>query len=258
MVKRNRSVESSNAQQSTRVYRKQKVKDNRLQIIIDYIKMNKNKKRILNHIKKYTQKDNEIDINQLHILLLRFLREMKSSFENVLRHDAINDRAIEDLIFINNIRQLTQTMQELSIDQTVIIRKNHTIYNILIKDEYENYIKKKKTYSGFEIEFSAMIIMTIATQKLIDIENLYKIDDIFDMLDTVSSPAKSASRSPMKSVSKYAISAKSPMKSVSKYAISSKSPAKSASKSPAKSASRSPMKSVSKYAISSKPRTTFV
>ena len=87
------------------------------------------------------------------------------------------------------------------------------------------------------------LIMTIATQKLIDIENLHKIDDIFDMLDTVSSPAKSASRSP---------------KSVSKYAISSKSPAKSASRSLAKSASRSPMKSVSKYAISSKPRTTFV
>jgi len=238
MVKRKQSVELSNTRQNRNVNRKQVVKDNRLQIIIDYIKMNGNKNRILSLIKKYTQNDSKLDINQLHVLLLRFLREIKSSFENVLRHDVINDRSIQYLIFINNIRQLAQTMQELSIDETVIIKQNHTIYKILIKDEYKNYIKKKKTHSGFEIEFSAMIIMTIATQKLIDIGNLHKIDDIFDMLDqqTVSSRESTSSKSHVKSVSKYTISSKSPVKKASK------SPAKTASKSPVKTASKSPVK----------------
>ena len=277
MVKRKRSVELSNTRQNRNVNRKQVVKDNRLQIIIDYIKMNRNNNRILSLIKKYTQNDSKLDISQLHVLLLRFLREIKSSFENVLRHDAINDHSIEYLIFINNIRQLTQTMQELSIDETVVIKQNHTIYKILIKDEYKNYIKKKKTPYGFEIEFSAMIIMTIATQKLIDIGNLHKIDDIFDMLDqhTVSSresasrspmksvsrsPMKSVSRSPMKSVSKYTILSKSPAKTSLKSPTktSSKSPTKTSSKSPTKTASKSPTKTASKYVISSKLRAISV
>ena len=250
MVKRKRSLELSSPQQNTRVYRKQKVKDNRLHDIIYHIKMNTNKKQILKLIRNYVQYDNEINTNQLHVLLLRFLREIKSSYENAIKYDIINENTI-DLIFINNIRQITQTMQELSIDHTVVITKTSKIYNILASDEYKNYIQKTKTQSGFEIEFSAMIIMTIATKKLIEIGNKHNIDDIFDMVS-----------SPMKSASNYAISLKSAMKSASKSAMksasksamksASKSAAKSASRSPAKSASRSPAKSESKYAISSK------
>lgn len=242
MAKRKRSLELSSPQQNTRVYRKQKVKDNRLHDIIYHIKMNTNKKQILELIRNYVQYDNEINTNQLHVLLLRFLREIKSSYENAIQKDTINENTI-DVIFINNIRQITQTMQELSIDHTVVITKTSKIFNILANDEYKNYIQKTKTQNGFEIEFSAMIVMTIATKKLIEIGNKHNIDNIFDM---VSSPMKSASRSRAKSASNYAISLKSALKSASR------SPAKSASRSPAKSSSRSPAKSESKYAISSR------
>jgi len=250
MAKRKRSLELSSPQQNTRVYRKQKVKDNRLHDIIYHIKMNTNKKQILKLIRNYVQYDNEINTNQLHVLLLRFLREIKSSYENAIKKDTINENTI-DVIFINNIRQITQTMQELSIDHTVVITKTSKIYNILANDEYKNYIQKTKTQNGFEIEFSAMIVMTIATKKLIEIGNKHSIDDIFDM---VSSPMKSASRSPMKSASRSRAksASRSRAKSASNYAISLKSALKSASRSPAKSSSRSPAKSESKYAISSR------
>ena len=100
-MKRKRSVELSSTQQKTHIYRKQKVKDNRLQDIIEHIKMNKNKKQILKLIRTYVQDDNQINTHQLHVLLLRFLREIKFAYENAMKYEIIDENTI-DVIFINN------------------------------------------------------------------------------------------------------------------------------------------------------------
>ena len=174
-----------------------------LHSIVNDIKREKNHSSILKKIKQYVQTYNQINEYSLQTLLLRFLRELKSAFESIPKYDSdvVTD---ENVIFINNLRLITQTMQEMSIDKTMMITDKHKFFKILNSDEYSNYVFKNRTSYGTVIEFSAMKIMEIADSKLIDIQNQHNLDDIYMELYKISkSPlktpivnSKSSSKSP--------------------------------------------------------------
>ena len=154
-----------------------------LRVIISNIKNNSNDIQILHLIKQFVQNDNENDDFLLVTLLLRFLLEIKNAYERIkTKHisDIKNDRYV---ILINKIRMISQLMQESTIDQTLIIKQNNRHFSKLNDKEYNDYIVKDKTTSGIEIEFSAMKIMEIAYNKLMDIQEKYGIEDIFDELE---------------------------------------------------------------------------
>lgn len=160
-----------------------------LHSIINDIKRERNHSSILRKIKQYVQTDNRINEYSLQTLLLRFLRELKSAFENISKYDGdvVKD---ENVIFINNIRLITQMMQEMSVDKTMMITDKHKFFKILNSDEYSNYIFKNRTSYGTVIEFSAMKIMEIADSKLIEIQNQHHLDDIYFELNKTKSPLK--------------------------------------------------------------------
>lgn len=151
--------------------------------IISNIKERKNHVSTLKLIKKYVQYDNKINEYTLQTLLLRFLREIKNAYENIDEKEK-NIVHNENIVLINNIRLIAQTMQEMSIDKTMMLSNKDRFFKILASDEYLNYIAKKRKSSGVEIEFSAMVIMNIAYTKLVNIQKKYNLIDIFDDLDT--------------------------------------------------------------------------
>jgi hypothetical protein len=231
MENQKRKRESPNAQYA--YHKKVVVKDYRLQNIIDGIKRFKSKEKIIKDIRQYVQHYSITKKEQLHTLLLRFLRELKWSFEKIIVSNTINQNIVKNpnVIFINNIRKITQTMQELSIDMTEVIDSSDNIYKILINDEYNNFISKSKTNNGYQIEFSAMIIMTIAEDKLNYIGKQNKINDILDLLE---SPTRSSPKtaSPARSSPKTASPARSSPKTASptRYSPKTASPARSSPK----------------------------
>jgi hypothetical protein len=175
-----------------------------LHTIISNIKDRKNHLSTLKLVKKYAQNDNRINEYSLQTLLLRFLREIKHAFES-LNENENNIVKNENVILINNIRLICQTMQELSIDKTMILSNKDRFFKILASDEYLNYIIKKRMPSGIEIELSAMVIMDIAYNKLINIQNKYHLIDIFNDLDsyTNSPSTKMSSKSIIKQSAGY-------------------------------------------------------
>jgi len=154
-----------------------------LRFIISNIKMNSNNIQILYHIKQFVQNDNENDDFFLITLLLRFLLEIKNAYERIKNKHISDIKNDTDVILINKIRMISQLMQEGTIDQTLIIKENNRHFSKLNDKEYNDYIVKKISSSGVEIEFSAMKIMEIAYNKLMDIQEKYGIEDIFDELE---------------------------------------------------------------------------
>jgi len=154
-----------------------------LRDIVSNIKNNSNDIQILHLIKQFVQNDNKNDHFSLVTLLLRFLLEIKNAYERVKNKHISDIKNDKDVILINKIRMISQLMQESTIDQTLIIKENNRHFSKLNNIEYNDYIDKEKTSSGIEIEFSAMKIMEIAYNKLIDIQTKYGIDDIFDELE---------------------------------------------------------------------------
>lgn len=194
--KRNSSVDKSSHTSQVVVKRENKDKDFKLQKIIDDLKYNKRKNGIIKLIREYVQNDNRIEIKPLQILTLRFLRELKYSLDNVMKNP-------QHITMINNIRLITQTMQELGIDKTMIITKHDgTIFNVLMKDEYNTYIMKNRTNNGIEIEFSAFIITLIANKKMLEIQSNFGYD-IFE--ESSPSSSKSSKNSSSKSSPKSKI-----------------------------------------------------
>ena len=155
-----------------------------LRFIITQIKINSNNIQILQHIKNFVQNDNENDDFFLITLLLRFLLEIKNAYERIKNKHISDIKNDTDVILINKIRMISQLMQEGTIDKTLIIKENNRHFSKLNDKEYNNYIMKDKTLSGIAIEFSAMKIMEIAYNKLMDIQEKYGIEDIFDELES--------------------------------------------------------------------------
>jgi uncharacterized protein YbcV (DUF1398 family) len=154
-----------------------------LRTIVSNIKTNSNNIEILYLIKQFVQNDNENDDFLLITLLLRFLLEIKNAYERIKNKQISDIKNDKDLILINKIRMISQLMQEGTIDQTLIIKQNNRHFSKLNDIEYNDYIMKNKTSYGVEIEFSAMKIMEIAYNKLMDIQTKYGIGDIFDELE---------------------------------------------------------------------------
>ena len=180
MPKRAITYETNSPQK--KVSKQQSSEKPNIHTIISNIKDRKNHLSTLKLIKKYAQNDNRINEYSLQTLLLRFLREIKHAFES-LNENENNIVKNENVILINNIRLICQTMQELSIDKTMILSNKDRFFKILASDEYLNYIIKKRVSYGIEIELSAMVIMNIAYNKLMDIQKKYHLIDIFDDLD---------------------------------------------------------------------------
>jgi len=172
--------------------------------IISNIKERKSHLSTLKLIKKYVQYDNSINEYSLQTLLLRFLREIKYAYENIDEKES-NIVENENIILINNIRLITQTMQEMSIDKTMMLSNKDRFFNILASSEYLNYIMKKSKSPGIEIEFSAMVIMNIAYDKLVNIQNKHRLVDIFNDLDSSTNSPSAGAKMSSKSSSKSSI-----------------------------------------------------